>query len=114
MLLLIPLFFWWKGCNKDKGADSDLSGATTEVTPIAVDTAAQSQTTQMENPAPPAPAAPDCDLNWIFFDYDKYDIRSDAKDELQTLADILKKNSDFTAEISAYTDAKGTDEYNAT
>lgn len=113
LLLLIPLFLWWKSCNATKGSDADLSGATTEVPATPVDTAAQVQATNVENPAPPAPSAPDCDLNWIFFDYDQYDIRSDAKDELQTLADILKKNADYTAELSAHTDAKGTDEYNA-
>lgn len=63
-------------------------------------------------PAPAAAATPDCQLNWIFFDFDKADVRADAKAELTELATMLKNNSEYTAVLEAYTDAKGSAEYN--
>lgn len=114
LLLILPLFLWWKSCNKTTvGGDLDLSGANSGISAGAVDTAEVAETKEVQNAASTTPSAPDCDLNWIFFDYDKYDIQSSANEELKTMADILKNNVDFSAVLSAHTDAKGTDEYNA-
>lgn len=52
------------------------------------------------------------DLEKIFFDFDKWDIRPDAAQTLQTLVDLMKKYPEMEVEVSAHTDARGPDEYN--
>jgi outer membrane protein OmpA-like peptidoglycan-associated protein len=103
-LLLIPLFFLWKSCNKPV-ADVVVP---VEVTtpPVVADTVKV-----VENVTAPA-ATTDCSLNWILFDFDKYDITPTANAELQTLITILKGNASYTADLRAFTDAKGSDVYN--
>jgi len=48
----------------------------------------------------------------IHFDYDKYDIREDAKPILKSLADHLIKNSAEKLLIEGHCDERGTNEYN--
>ncbi|NNL15009.1 MAG: OmpA family protein [Flavobacteriaceae bacterium] len=52
------------------------------------------------------------DLEKIFFDFDKWDIREDAANTLNTLVDLMKKYPEMEVEVSAHTDARGPDEYN--
>lgn len=52
------------------------------------------------------------DLEKIFFDFDKWDIREDAAATLTTLVDLMKKYPEMEVEVSAHTDARGPDEYN--
>jgi outer membrane protein OmpA-like peptidoglycan-associated protein len=51
-------------------------------------------------------------LQWIFFDFDKADLRSSSRKQLSSLATIMRENPTYTVEFSAHTDAKGTTEYN--
>ncbi len=51
-------------------------------------------------------------LHWIFFDFDKADLRTASNAELDKLADLLTKNAGYKAELRAYTDAKGNVDYN--
>jgi peptidoglycan-associated lipoprotein len=51
-------------------------------------------------------------LDNILYDYDKWDIRSDAEPDLQYLTDILVKYPNMTIELSSHTDARGRDDYN--
>jgi peptidoglycan-associated lipoprotein len=48
----------------------------------------------------------------IFFDYDTYDIRSDAQATLAKDADFLNRNTDIRIVIGGYCDERGSDEYN--
>jgi peptidoglycan-associated lipoprotein len=48
----------------------------------------------------------------IFFDYDTYDIRSDAQATLAKDADYLNRNSNIKIVIGGYCDERGSDEYN--
>jgi len=48
----------------------------------------------------------------IYFDFDKYDLRSDALAELENLKKLLGNYPDATVELSGHTDTKGTYEYN--
>jgi outer membrane protein OmpA-like peptidoglycan-associated protein len=48
----------------------------------------------------------------IFYDYDKYEIRTDAFEPLTKLAKRLKDNPKITIELSSHTDCRGTDTYN--
>jgi len=53
-------------------------------------------------------------VNNVFFDFDKYDLKSESYPELNRLAEILKKNPSARVEIGGHTDMIGTDEYNMT
>ncbi len=103
-LLLLSLFLFWKSCG-DKKAEVT-SQVLTEPVPAVVE-AVKEEPKQVE-----APVAPSCDLNWILFDFDKYDIKSAANDELQLMAKILKDNPSYKGVLKAFTDARGDDEYN--
>jgi outer membrane protein OmpA-like peptidoglycan-associated protein/uncharacterized protein YegP (UPF0339 family) len=106
-LLLIPLFFIWKGCDGKKANEvSEMTPAPAESTPATVDTVVAQASPEV------APAPPSCDLNWILFDFDKYNIRQDADGELQLMAKILKENPTYVGVLKAHTDARGDDAYN--
>jgi len=51
-------------------------------------------------------------LDYILYDYDKWDIRPDAEPDLQYLTDLMKKYPDMKIELSSHTDARGKDDYN--
>lgn len=51
-------------------------------------------------------------LNNIYFDFDKYDLRPESFIELERVYKFLTDNPAVKVEISAHTDAQGSDEYN--
>ncbi|MEL7146297.1 MAG: OmpA family protein, partial [Bacteroidota bacterium] len=51
-------------------------------------------------------------LDNIYYDLDKWDIRSDAAKELDKLVTTLVDNPDISIELSSHTDSRQTDEYN--
>lgn len=51
-------------------------------------------------------------LENIFFDFDKADIRPEAKEDLDGLISLLELNPNVSIELSSHTDRKGSDEYN--
>lgn len=52
------------------------------------------------------------ELENIFYDYDKADIRPESDSSLNELADLMVKYSDMVIELGAHTDARGKDAYN--
>jgi peptidoglycan-associated lipoprotein len=52
------------------------------------------------------------ELQKVYFDYDRSEIRKDAKKTLQKNADILKNNIGNKILIEGHCDERGTDEYN--
>ncbi|GLR15586.1 hypothetical protein GCM10007940_02010 [Portibacter lacus] len=52
-------------------------------------------------------------LDNIYYDFDKWEIRSDARQPLNDLVQILKRNP-IIIELGSHTDSRGTDEYNMT
>lgn len=52
------------------------------------------------------------ELEIIYFDYDKYSIRSDARAALKANAKWLKKNSSVSVQVEGHCDERGTTEYN--
>ena len=52
------------------------------------------------------------ELEKIYFDFDKSNIREDAATTLQVLVDLMKKYPSMEVEVSAHTDARGPDQYN--
>ena len=53
-------------------------------------------------------------LENVYYELDKYEVPISAKDQLERLAILLKKNEDVTVELSSHTDSRGKDEYNLT
>jgi len=51
-------------------------------------------------------------LNNVFFDFDKYDLRSESFVELDRVVNLLKENPAIEIEMSAHTDSRGSDDYN--
>lgn len=54
----------------------------------------------------------DCDLNWILFDFNSSELSNNAKLELEKVALIIEQNESFKARIRAFTDSKGSYDYN--
>ena len=52
------------------------------------------------------------DLNPIYFDFDKSNIRPDAQVELQKVIDYLKKYPTVNIDVQSHTDSRATDQYN--
>ena len=52
------------------------------------------------------------DVNDVLFDYDRYDIRQDARPALNAAASYLNKNRAVHIVIEGHSDERGTNEYN--
>lgn len=63
-------------------------------------------------PPPPEPEVKEIYLAPIFFDFDKYDLRSGDREILKRNADQLVENPDATIRIEGHCDERGTVEYN--
>lgn len=48
----------------------------------------------------------------IYYDFDKWDIRADAKIELNKIVAFMKDNPDIKVDLLSHTDARGTAQYN--
>ena len=51
-------------------------------------------------------------LENIYYDFDKWNIRNDAKIELDKLVDLLKRNPGIKIELGSHTDCRGSSAYN--
>jgi peptidoglycan-associated lipoprotein len=51
-------------------------------------------------------------LKEIYFDFDRYDLRPDARETLKANGDWLKANPSIVVEIEGHCDERGTNEYN--
>jgi peptidoglycan-associated lipoprotein len=60
----------------------------------------------------PATTPASSPLKDIFFDFDRADLRGDARDTLRSNADWLKSNPSARVEIEGHCDERGTNEYN--
>lgn len=52
------------------------------------------------------------DLNPIFFEFDKYNINSEAALELDKIVKLMNDNPEMIVEVKSYTDCKGSKRYN--
>ncbi len=51
-------------------------------------------------------------INPIFFDFDKWNIRTDAKYELENIVTVLRDHPQMVIKIESHTDSRGGDRYN--
>ncbi len=66
---------------------------------------------QRSEPTPTRARATSADLDTIYFDFDRYDIRSDARPVLRSNASVIS-DFDGTVTIEGHCDERGTEEYN--
>ena len=51
-------------------------------------------------------------INTIYFDFDKFKIRSDAEFELDKIAEIMRQYPNITIDVGSHADSRGTNTYN--
>jgi len=51
-------------------------------------------------------------INPIFFDFDKWNIRTDAQYELENIVDVMRAHPNMVIKIESHTDSRGSDKYN--
>ena len=51
-------------------------------------------------------------INPIFFDFDKWNIRTDSKYELENIVDVMREHPTMIIKIEAHTDSRGSNRYN--
>jgi len=51
-------------------------------------------------------------INPIFFDFDRWNIRTDAQYELENIVDVLRSHPNMIIKIESHTDSRGSDKYN--
>lgn len=51
-------------------------------------------------------------INPIFFDFDKWNIRTDAQYELENIVDVMRQHPTMIIKIESHTDSRGSDRYN--
>lgn len=56
--------------------------------------------------------AKEYDINDIYYDYNKWNIRPDAAKQLDKLVKLLQDNPSFKIELGSHTDCRGSEEYN--
>jgi peptidoglycan-associated lipoprotein len=93
------------GCSSRKGT------STTEAPPLKTEETPPPPPPPPEEVEPPAPPA-ELALQTIYFDFDKYNLKSDAKNALGLNAKTLRDNMDVTVLIEGHCDERGTVEYN--
>ena len=62
--------------------------------------------------APVGTTEPAPELRIVYFDYDRYTIRSDGRDALKSNSGWLKRNPTVSVQIEGHCDERGTPEYN--
>ncbi|UCE25343.1 MAG: OmpA family protein [Candidatus Zixiibacteriota bacterium] len=91
-------------------------GGPEEVTPeVPVDTAppaVEEPEPEPEEPPPPPPELKESQLETVYFDFDKYNLRPDAKASLDLNFNLLQQFSDVIVKIEGHCDERGTIEYN--
>ena len=79
-----------------------------ETTPVVTEDTA----TVQETPPPPPPELKESQLATVFFDFDKFNLRSDAKATLDANFALLNEFGDVIVKIEGHCDERGTVEYN--
>ena len=83
------------------------------VKPVEVPKQEESKPAMQEDSASAAKAAAAVALETVYFDFDKSELRQDARDALSKNAEALLKNvADAKVKIEGHCDERGSDEYN--
>ncbi|MCC6347416.1 MAG: peptidoglycan-associated lipoprotein Pal [Nitrospirales bacterium] len=123
VLLLIAGLFLFTGCAKKavKSEEQPVTKAPETRTPA--ETAKPSREKEaVEDRTPPAQGTEDkaaaplqeipSKIQDVYFDYDRYDIKDEAKPALKELAAFLSREKDTRVVVEGHCDERGTNEYN--
>ena len=115
--LIASVIFYWAGCSTTKPAPEPQSVSQPQKTEaankgLAKAPVSQSSTLEQRQQGKPVGTAPSSPLKDVYFDFDRYDLRADARDILKTNAAWLKQNPASSVEIEGHCDERGTSEYN--
>ena len=112
VLVMIALALVAAGCGGgQQQAELEESGAGTAMTTES-DEDAESDADRAAREALESRDVAEYDFQTIYFDFDKYNLRSDAREALDQNAEILRANPDLMIVIEGHCDERGTDEYN--
>jgi peptidoglycan-associated lipoprotein len=111
------------GCRKkkpDTAADMDIRPSTVEPAPQEVTSDPEVPIQGDETPDPLSGDLQEADahareqglLGDVFFDYDQYELRQDARDRLSQNARFLNDHPEFIVTIEGHADERGTNDYN--
>jgi peptidoglycan-associated lipoprotein len=105
------------GCSTAKPATQPEVAAQPQRTPATtkrLTSAPVSQSSSLEQlqQGKPVGTASSSPVKDIYFDFDRYDLRPDARDTLRVGAEWLKQNPTVTVQIEGHCDERGTAEYN--
>ncbi len=106
ILALLSFALLVSGCGKKPAVESEGKPAVTDdgrKLPDNPDRPNQDDTVGTTNPL---------DFVTIYFDFDKYNLREDAKSGLKTNFDVMKERGDARIQIEGHCDERGTVEYN--
>lgn len=115
-LYAVALFFV-VGCSTTKPATQPEVAAQpqrTQATTKRLTSAQVSQSSSLKQlqEGKPVGTASSSPVKDIYFDFDRYDLRPDARDTLKANAEWLKQNPTVTVQIEGHCDERGTAEYN--
>lgn len=117
VLFVLSIAAWVAGCSKAAKVDdptlADNSTAGRKDGSSAPNRGAQSQSSldDLRRGQPPVTPA-DSPLKEIYFDYDSYALRTDARESLKGDAEWLKRNPGVRVTVEGHCDERGTTEYN--
>lgn len=93
-------------------ACSKPAAPTPEITEPAPTADAGAVATPAAAPVASEPAPAELTLATVYFDFDSYNLRSDAQDELRKIATGLKSTAGTKIQIEGHCDERGSNEYN--
>ena len=106
VLVMIALALVAAGCGSGKQqAELEESGASSATT-------WETEGDEAGMAAPTSTDVVEYDFSTIYFDFDKYNLRADAREALDRNAEIMRANPNLTIVIEGHCDERGTDEYN--
>jgi len=83
-----------------------------EVAPVEPEPVVEDTTPPDTIPALPPPTLKESQLKTVYFDFDKYNLREDAKADLDANYELLVEFADAFVKIEGHCDERGTIEYN--
>lgn len=113
VLVMVALGFLAAGCGSTKsggdmsGTDPSAGSAVSED-----DQAGSDNGGGFDRDTPTSTDVEDFGFRTIFFDFDKYSLRSDAREALDANAEVMRANPGVAVVIAGHCDERGTDEYN--
>lgn len=106
LLLASTLTFWISGCGKKPKMEAPTQTTATDFQAL------EGSGEKSSGEGTPVFSGQSSQLAAIYFDFDKYNLRDDARDVLRRNAALLEQNQNLKITIEGHCDERGTVEYN--